>query len=99
LPSERDHRELPVSPAIFFYLMVGQYPPRVPGWPGVWNLSQQDREAVWRAHRRDLLADGKAAGFTPWAARALDGVETAEARDEAAAREAWITAFVGRWGY
>jgi hypothetical protein len=62
-------------------------------------IDKADIKALWMLHKRELLAEARAAGFRPFGVLAFDRAEpSGEERDDAA-RVRWADAFCGAHGY
>lgn len=96
-----------LSPSLRHYLMCGATsrsqvaPCRLPGWPAMLVMSDEDLADAWRDYGAELTMEAKQAGFVPiaaqWFTRGADIDDVPRDRD--ARRDAWSARFCAEHGY
>jgi hypothetical protein len=93
----------PLAPALTFYFMTGEHtvaPRRLPGWFAlIVELSEADIKALWILHKRELLAEARAAAFKPFGVLAFDRADPSLPAANDPARDRWAEAFSRVHGY
>jgi hypothetical protein len=105
-------RDVPLTPSMRHFLLCGctayhYAPARLPGWTETHLEIVPDAEALtamWLAHRSELIAEAKSAGFEPVAQRWFAGDRLrADASDvptdTSGARDQWSERFCHEHGY